>query len=130
MTRQKIMVVNDDTQFLRMMDLVLSDSEYEVSTLFEAGPAFEQICAWMPDLVIMDVRMATPEEGLDVIELMRLSTQTVGIPVIICSADHTRMRAMEEHLRTENCWVLLKPFNLAALDALVHEVIGPAANRT
>lgn len=126
MSSQKIMVVNDDTQFLRMMDLILSDSEYEVRTLFEAGPAFEQICAWMPDLVIMDVRMATPEAGLDIIEMMRLSRRTVGIPVIICSADHGKMRAMEEHLRDENCWVLLKPFNLDTLQSLVHEVIGPA----
>jgi YesN/AraC family two-component response regulator len=50
-----------------------------VKTLFEARPAFEQICAWMPDLVIMDVRMATPEDGLDIIEMMRLSSQTVHI---------------------------------------------------
>ncbi|CAN5140583.1 MAG: response regulator transcription factor [Chloroflexia bacterium] len=126
MVPQKIMVVNDDTQFLRMMDLILSESEYEVKTLFEAGPAFEQICAWMPDLVIMDVRMATPEDGLDIIEMMRLSSPTVEIPVIVCSADHDRMRGMEEHLRTENCWVLLKPFNLNTLNSLVHEVIGPA----
>lgn len=126
MSPQKIMVVNDDTQFLRMMDLILSDSEYDVRTLFEAGPAFEQICAWMPDLVIMDVRMATPEDGLDIIELMRLSTQTMHIPVIVCSADHEKMRGMEAHLRTENCWVLLKPFRLDTLQSLVHEVIGPA----
>jgi hypothetical protein len=36
------------------------------------------------------------------------------------------MRGMEEHLRTENCWVLLKPFNLNTLQSLVPEVIGPA----
>jgi len=36
------------------------------------------------------------------------------------------MRGMEAHLRTQNCWLLLKPFKLDALQSLVHEVIGPA----
>jgi DNA-binding NtrC family response regulator len=130
MARQTIMVVNDDTQFLRLMNLVLSDAGYEVTTLFEAGPAFELISAAMPDLVIMDVRIATFEDGLDIIEMMRLSRQTIEIPVIVCSADHDRMRGMEEHLRTQNCWLLLKPFNLDDLQHMVHEVIGPAHNAT
>lgn len=130
MARQKIMVVNDDTQFLRMMDLILSDAGYDVTTLFEAGPAFDQICAWMPQLVFIDVRMATPEDGLDVIEMMRLSSQTAQIPVIVCSADHDRMRGMEAHLRAQDCWLLLKPFSLDDLQRLVDEVIGPAQNAT
>lgn len=130
MARQTIMVVNDDTQFLRLMNLVLSDAGYEVTTLFEAGPAFELICASMPDLVILDVRIATFEDGLDIIEMMRLSQPTVEIPVIVCSADHERMQGMEAHLRTQNCWLLLKPFKLDALQSLIDEVIGSAGNTT
>lgn len=130
MARQKIFVVNDDTQFLRLMELVLSESGYDVTTIFEAGPAFELIRASMPDLVIMDVRMATPEDGLDIIEMMRLSRHTMEIPVIVCSADHDRMRGMEAHLRTQHCWLLLKPFNLDDLQNLVDEVIGSAGKVT
>jgi DNA-binding response OmpR family regulator len=128
MARQKIMVVNDDTQFLKIMDLVLSDAGYDATTLFEAGPTFELICSLMPDLVIMDIRLTGYEDGIDIIELMRLAPQTVAIPVIVCSADHQRMEAMEDHLRAQDCWLLLKPFNLDALQDLVHEVIGPAGN--
>jgi DNA-binding response OmpR family regulator len=130
MSPQKIMVVNDDTQFLRMMDLILSDAGYDVTTVFEAGPAFELIRASIPDLVIMDIRLAGYEDGIDIIELMRLAPERLGIPVIVCSADHERMLVMEAHLRTQHCWVLLKPFNLNALQSLVHEIIGPAQNVT
>jgi CheY-like chemotaxis protein len=61
---------------------------------------------------------------------MRLAPQTAEIPVIVCSADHERMLIMEAHLRTQHSWLLLKPFNLDALQGLVHKVIGPAQNVT
>lgn len=118
-----VAVVNDDTQFLRLVEMVLSSAGYETVLLFEGGTAFEDIRHHMPDLVVLDIRMESPEAGWIILDLMRLDTATADIPVIVCSADHDQLLSKEDYLATKRAGVLRKPFDIDDLVAKVNEYV-------
>lgn len=125
MSGRKIAVVNDDTQFLTMMEIILSDAGYDVLLVVEASDAFQQICDWAPELVILDIRIEHPEGGWTILDLLRLERTTESLPVIVCSAAHDELQKKQQHLEKYNCIPLLKPFNIDDLLDLVTGLIGP-----
>ncbi len=124
MVKSLIAVVNDDTLFLELMHDLLTEEGYRTAIWKEGDTAFEMIMEHRPLLVILDIRMEHPDTGWMVLELMRLNPKTAHIPVIICSADTSRIRAKEAYLREKGCDVLEKPFLLEDLLAKVRACIG------
>lgn len=125
MAKPVVAVVNDDTQFLRLMEMVLASAGYDTLIFFEGGTAFDEIRSHLPDLVVLDIRMESPESGWIILDLMRLDSVTADIPVVVCSADHTQLLAKEEYLRTKRAGVLRKPFDIDDLIAKVGEYVSP-----
>jgi DNA-binding response OmpR family regulator len=110
-----IAIVNDDTAFLNLMHQLLTDEGFETILHVVGSTAFEMIKEKQPDLVILDIRMSSPEEGWVVLDLMRLDPETATIPVIVCSADSTQLRDKHDQLNKHNAIGLEKPFDLGEL---------------
>jgi CheY-like chemotaxis protein len=125
MTRQHIAVVNDDTIFLQLMDDLLSGEGYDTTILKVSTEAFERIKELQPSLVIIDIWIQKADNGWELLNLIRLDPTTVDIPVIVSSTDIRDLEAKEPLLRSLNCDVLPKPFNLQTLLDKVNEAIGP-----
>ncbi|GAC1445915.1 MAG: hypothetical protein NVSMB52_08880 [Chloroflexota bacterium] len=115
----RIAVVNDDTVFLEMMAAVLRERGCDTSIYHEGHGAFRSLKADLPDLIILDIRMETPETGWTLLELLTLDRDTRNIPVIVCSAALLDLRAHEDLLRRFGIAVLPKPFDIEALYARV-----------
>ncbi|HEX5504217.1 MAG TPA: response regulator [Thermomicrobiales bacterium] len=115
MAERTIAVINDDTEFLRLMRLLLTQHGYQVTLHPTADAAYRALRAAPPDLMILDIRMETPEAGWQLLELLRLDPATAALPVLVCSADVVFLQAKEAHLRAEGYAVLEKPFGLTAL---------------
>jgi CheY-like chemotaxis protein len=115
----RIAVVNDDTDFLELMRDLLDLEGYDTRTHKVALNAYASLKAENPDLIILDIRMETPEAGWQLLELLRLDPSTVHIPVIVCSADAPFLRSKEAHLLERGCRTLEKPFNLDELLTVV-----------
>lgn len=120
----RIAVVNDDTDFLELMRDLLELEGYEVKTLKTAVHAYAALKSTRPDLIILDIRMETPEAGWQLLELLQLDPATTGIPVIVCSADAPFLRAKEAHLSERGCRTLEKPFNLEELLTTVADTLA------
>lgn len=75
-----------------------------------------------PTILILDIRMESPEAGFAVLDLLRLDPTTTHIPVIICTAAIQLIRENEQHLRAKNCEILIKPFDLDDLLDIVKRV--------
>ena len=127
MMAARIAVVNDDTEFLELMRELLESEGYAIRTHKVAVSAYAEIKADCPDLIILDIRMETPEAGWQLLELLQLDPNTVATPVIICSADTPFLRAKEAHLRERGYRTLEKPFNLEELLAIVAESLAATA---
>jgi DNA-binding NtrC family response regulator len=83
------------------------------------------IRARQPDVVVLGIRLDTPDASLRTLEMVRMSRQTAHIPVIVYSADLAFLQMQRERLRALNCDVLEKPFAIDALLAMVARFIGP-----
>jgi DNA-binding response OmpR family regulator len=115
MPQPLIAVMNDDTDFLDLMYTLLAEEGYRCIICKESDAVYPLIKEQRPDLVILDIRLGIPETGWTILELVRLDPATVQIPVIVCSADTTFLRAKEEALHALHCDILEKPFDLDAL---------------
>ncbi|HZU14751.1 MAG TPA: response regulator [Chloroflexota bacterium] len=111
----RITVVNDDTVFLEMMAAVLTERGWETKTLKEQSSAFEELQNQPPDLIILDIRMESPESGWTLLELLTLDRSLARVPVIVCSAAIHDLRAHEEWLNENGISILPKPFNISQL---------------
>ncbi len=111
----RIAVVNDDTVFLYMMAAVLAEQGWDTKVYRERGDAFSALQQDPPDLIILDIRMESPETGWTLLELFTLDRTLCTIPVIVCSGALLDLRAHEEWLNQNGIAVLPKPFNINQL---------------
>jgi CheY-like chemotaxis protein len=120
---KKIIVVNDNPEFLELVETLLAEERYDVVICQYGDRAYQLIKDEQPGLVILDIRMVGVDEW-QVLDMIKLDPATAGIPVIICSAAVREIQAAEERLREQNCDVLLKPFNIEELVDKVRARIG------
>ena len=86
-TRKKVLLVDDDADFVEMNRAVLEKNGYEVITACNGRECVEKARAEKPDLVVLDVMMATDTEGFDVARnLQHYSRDTKNIPIIMITS--------------------------------------------
>lgn len=129
MTKQ-ILVVDDVQNFLTLMRMLLEDEEYQVSVLQQGKGAVDRVREIMPDLVILDLKLADAS-GTDILMGLRAQTSTADIPVIVYSAAVLETEALSNLIsgnptRYANVTVLQKPFDLDALLERIQQVLGAA----
>ncbi len=113
---RRIVVINDDTDFLTLMTELLSEIEgYEVQVCREGDHAYQFVREQMPDLVILDIRIEGQDIGWAILECVTLDPRTNPIPMIVCSAAIRELQSHEELLERYGIDVLTKPFDLDTL---------------
>ncbi len=127
MPRRRVVVVNDDTVFLSLMNDLLSEEGYRTVVLRENEQPYDVIKRERPELLIIDMRIGNPDAAWMILETVRLDPATTNIPVILCSADIRLMRSKARLLREQRCEVLEKPFNLDKLLATVEKMFEAAS---
>jgi DNA-binding response OmpR family regulator len=105
--RPNVLVVNDDTAFLQLMEQLLEDEGYRADTLKATKNALDRIKERRPALVTLD-----PE--------------TSSIPVIVASANLQALAGREEERAAKGIYVIAKPFDIDELGALVREALRRA----
>lgn len=124
MRRQRIAIVNDDSIYLELMQDLLEDEGYKVTVWNREENPYHLLKRDRPKLLILDIRLETPDAGWKVLEQVRLDPATTHIPVIVCSADTQFLRWKRRQLREMDCAVLEKPFRLDMLMKHVSALIG------
>ncbi len=85
MLNQKILIIEDDPQSLKLISLVLRREGYEVVECPESPKALETARHELPDLILCDLMMPHVD-GIEVTRLVRGDTLTKSIPIIMFSA--------------------------------------------
>ena len=115
----RIVVINDDTAFLSLMEQVLEGEGYRVQIVREWDAAAGSVRETRPDLVILDLILGREERGWTILELLMLDPEIWPIPVIVCSGALHLLREREEIFRRHGIRPLAKPFDL---DELLEQV--------
>lgn len=84
--RQRILVIDDDPLLHEAVRLILGPQGYEVQGALTGPAGLEVMSADPPDLVLLDIMLATPSEGLDLVYRMRKHPKLRTVPVIVLSA--------------------------------------------
>ena len=79
----KILMVDDDKDFIEAVSTLLSASGYEVVTASNGEEGFEKAKVENPDLISLDVMMQDDSEGFNIAKQLSSDETTKDIPVII-----------------------------------------------
>lgn len=85
-TRGKILVVDDDADFVAMEKKILEAHNYEVVVAYNGKECIEMIEQVRPDLILLDIAMETGFAGLDTAHFLRRRKETGDIPIIVVTA--------------------------------------------
>ena len=90
-TKKKVLLVDDDADFVEMNRAMLEENGYEVIAACDGAQCLEMAQAEKPDLIILDVMMATDSDGFDVSRKLRKVCETTkNIPIIMITSVHKR----------------------------------------
>jgi CheY-like chemotaxis protein len=82
---EKILIVDDDIDSLKLIGLMLQRNGYEVVAANAGMQALTKAAAELPDLIILDVMMPDMN-GYDVCRRLRADSKTQAIPIIMFTA--------------------------------------------
>ena len=82
----KVLVVDDDPDFVRVTRKVLEKAGYEVLSAASGAKALQAMRQSSPDLVLLDIMMSYILDGLDVSREMAEDPELKDIPVIMVTS--------------------------------------------
>ena len=118
---QKILVVDDTPQNIKLLGDLLTAKGYEVTTAANGEQALESIARQAPDLVLLDIMMPGLS-GYDVCRRIRENPATALLPVVLA----TSLDPREERVKGLEAGAddfLSKPVNQAELFARVRSLL-------
>jgi CheY-like chemotaxis protein len=122
----KILVVDDDPDFVRLTRTILRSQDYEVVTAANGEQALAAMRKEKPDLVLLDIMMSYILDGLDVGREMAEDAELKDIPVImVTSLTGARAQAAlpsDEYIPVED-WIH-KPIDPDELLKRIKAVLG------
>jgi CheY-like chemotaxis protein len=86
MKQQKILLVDDDPDFILTMRAVLEECGYNVAHANDAKSGLELLETYDPDLVVLDVMMPFGTEGLDATITIRKDPKHARLPILMLSS--------------------------------------------
>jgi DNA-binding response OmpR family regulator len=121
---QRILVVDDDREIVRLTRAYLEQSGYQVLVAYDGETALHILRRESPDLVILDL-MLPDRNGLDVTRTVRRDAGLAAMPIIMLTArvdDHDKIVGLE--LGADD--YVTKPFNPSELMARIRAVLRRA----
>ena len=121
---QRILVVDDDREIVRLVRAYLEKAGYEVLVAYDGETALHILRRERPDLVLLDL-MLPDRDGWDVTRVVRGDASLAAMPIIMLTArveDHDKIVGLE--LGADD--YVTKPFNPGEVVARVRAVLRRA----
>ena len=82
----KILVVDDDIDFINVTKMILENQNYEVVTALNKVDGMKKARSEKPQLAILDVMMTTEQEGFEMARELRQDPEFVSLPIILLTS--------------------------------------------
>jgi DNA-binding response OmpR family regulator len=92
---KKILLIDDDTDVITVLQLLLKKKGYEVATAEREEEAYKQVKAFEPDLIVLDV-LLSGVDGREVCKKLKNSPASKHIPIIMFSAHPGAQKNMQD----------------------------------
>ena len=91
MSGEKILLVDDDLDFVDAVKTVLESAQYDVTVAYDGEECLSKIAAGArPDLIVLDVMMPG-KDGYQVCEELKQDEELMGTPIILLTAVASRV---------------------------------------
>lgn len=119
MSKQKILIVEDEILIAEDLRITVQKMGYQVVGIAGQGSeAVQKALATHPDVILMDVRLNGPMDG---VEAARKIRSQADIPIVYVTAHAAVLASLEMDHR---CTRLGKPFSPAQLQTAINSMIG------
>jgi len=85
-TKAKILVVDDDMDFIEICKLSLEDRGYQVLSAFSAKEGWKMVEKQEPNLIIMDLMMERLDSGMALSQQLKGHPQYAAIPILMLTS--------------------------------------------
>lgn len=119
-TKKKILIIDDEEDFLNMLKFKLAKDEYEITTVSNGRDGLGAIEANRPDAVILDLVMENMD-GLEVLKEIRKKHKT--LPVFMLTAFSDDKRFLEAN-RFKASGFIVKTGDLEKELKVLHSAVG------
>jgi CheY-like chemotaxis protein len=125
--RWHVHVIDDAPAILDLMRELLEEEGFQVSTRCGAPSDLSEIKALQPSLIILDCLRPGQATGWSLLQALKLDRDTCAIPIVLCTSAARRVKALECDLAAMNVAVVLKPFDIDELVAVISESLRSCA---
>jgi DNA-binding response OmpR family regulator len=118
---KKIVIVDDDREYLEEMQEALMGDSYSVIAVNDSRVAMDVIRTIKPDLILLDLKMPY-KNGLQVAKEIKAQSEYMNIPIILLSG----IISAENRTITENGGTvefLSKPINIIKLKSHIEDLL-------
>jgi CheY-like chemotaxis protein len=122
----KILVIDDDRDYIKITRMILQSGGYDVITAASGEEGLKVMRREKPDMVILDVMMAYILEGLDIRRQMAADPDLKSIPVIMSTSltgERVQRNLPSDEYVPDSAW-LHKPIDPDKLLEQVKKTIG------
>jgi DNA-binding response OmpR family regulator len=119
-----LVVADDDSDILRLLERRLSRRGYTVVTAANGRAALDAVRRTRPDAVVLD-RLMPVMSGEEVCAALKADERTAAIPVVLLSAQASE-REIVEGFGVGADDYLTKPFDLEELDERLRRLVAAA----
>ncbi|ROQ89839.1 response regulator [Desulfosoma caldarium] len=121
MSGKRIMIIDDDPSFLEITGAILRRFGYDVLTASNTQDGLRLIEEEQPDLLVLDIMMATVDEGLNFAVKLRQNEALRKLPIIIVSAQPESEKGYTRSVEDDLDWI--------AADIFMEKPVDPQALR-
>ena len=122
MDKKKILIIEDDRDFFRLLAMSLRANDYEVSIASDAIAAISETRKLSPDLILLDLGLPAGD-GFLVMERLKSLPSPTGIPVIVVSARDPAINK-DRALKAGAAAYFLKPADNDELLTAIKQALG------
>jgi len=90
-TGKDILIIDDDRDLVNSIRIVLESKDYNVRVAYNGKEGFGKIEEKTPDLIVLDVMMATDTEGFDLAFKLKNNPKYQGTPIVMITAFPKKM---------------------------------------
>ena len=123
MRQSRILVIDDSTTNIVLLEAILTEKGYLIETALNAKDAFMRIEKQLPDLILLDLLMPKVS-GFEFLDQLRKDERTKNTPVIVISAINTDDENTHKIEKLEAVAFLRKPIDIQYLVSKVDEVLN------
>jgi len=116
----KILVLDDNEELLNTLQLCFNITDHTIKTTSSKKDFYEQLDLFQPDVLLIDVRLGSQEDGRVICRMVRDDKRDFELPIILFSSSPQKL---EDYKTYGADGILEKPFEMKDISNMLTSAI-------